>query len=679
MMQSQPAGTINSTQPERDAAAYRPDIDGLRAIAVLSVVLFHASAGLVNGGFVGVDIFFVISGYLIGAHVYAETSRGRFSIAEFYRRRAKRILPALLLLLAVCSAIAYFLFTPFELAFFARYAIATILSISNIIAWKQTSYFSPDSSHNSLLMTWSLGVEEQFYLVFPLIMLALAKWSRRQTALTLTGLGLISFVSCILISQRDPSTAFYLFPFRAWELLLGVLLAVHQDRGRPVADAVPRWLSNLLAVSGSGLLAFSILGFGPQTIFPGYAAAAPCLGALLLIASPASWINRRVLSLLPFTFIGQISYSLYLWHWPLLSFAHIATDQPLSRSAGCIIAAASVLIAWASFRFVEQPFRRSTTPRRRLFIRYALCCAIVMLPALVFRVSAGLPRRFAALSQGALLGRGVDDRRCAVDYGEPSAPILSKECVDSDDPRPAVALIGDSHAAAIAGALREDAARAGFKFYEMVKFGCHPLQGVTYSYQLRQWQSDCIRYNQQALSILRADPRVRLVVIAGDWSSPETAGVSYVRAGQSPAGLTRADSDMNFADGLAGTVGGLVSAGKQVLLIKDVPIFVSDPIGAIRQNSIPLRSFVATGHFPDGRLAAFAPLSQTQLAAEQHADAVLDRVARSLNARTFDPRPNLCDPAGCRYLDGTLTLYTDQDHLTETGARQALKGLDLSR
>ena len=193
-----------------DDRSYRADIDGLRAVAVSAVTLFHTGLPFVRGGFVGVDIFFVISGYLIGKHVYVETSQGRFSILEFYRRRAKRILPALLALLLFCYVIGVFLYTPGELAYFGRFSWSTLLSMSNVTAWCQKSYFSPASSRNALLMTWSLGVEEQFYLVLPLLMLAMGRLRRRLVFGLLAVLAVVSLLSCIVVSFRNTTPAFYL-------------------------------------------------------------------------------------------------------------------------------------------------------------------------------------------------------------------------------------------------------------------------------------------------------------------------------------------------------------------------------------------------------------------------------------------------------------------------------------
>lgn len=656
---------------EQDGArTYRPDIDGLRGVAVLSVVLFHAGVPFLKGGFVGVDIFFVISGYLIGAHVYSDTSRGRFSIAEFYRRRAKRILPALLALLIVCYVIASLLFSPPELLYFARYSIATILSVSNIVAWRQTGYFAPNASLNSLLMTWSLGVEEQFYLLFPLVMIALGKLARKYVSLALTILALLSLVSCIIISHRSPSTAFYLFPFRAWELLLGVLLAVYENGRQTSSGRGHRWLTNISALAGVALLGFSIFCYGPHTLFPGYAAAAPTLGSLLLICSPTSWINRYVFSLRPIKFVGKISYSYYLWHWPLLSFAHILANGTSSVAIGCSIAAFSLLIAWLSFRFVEQPFRRSTTSRGTLLARYAVCCALVMAPALMFRATQGWPQRFSSFPQGAF------DQRCSADLGF-SAPILSKECVDLEDSRPAVALIGDSHAAALAVAAREDANRAGFKFYEMVKYQCQPLQKVATTSLNVQQQNECLDYNNTVLSILKKDQRVRFVLITAFWSGPEIGRAAYVRVGYPKAEVSRSESEQNLKDGLEATVAELESVGKQVILIRDVPVFTFDPVLKVLLHHIPMRSLLVTGHLPSVSLMSEAPITQTYLAQEQHADAILDQAANSQHTRVVSLRGNLCSMSSCRYLDGMRMLYSDDHHLTEAGAYLALRGINI--
>jgi peptidoglycan/LPS O-acetylase OafA/YrhL len=215
------AADMGSGKSPQVAKAYRADIDGLRGIAVLAVVLVHAGVPWLKGGFVGVDIFFVISGYLIGAHVYSDTSRGCFSLADFYRKRAKRILPALLALLVVCYGLAMLLLSPVDLLNYARYSIATILSVSNIRAWKQIGYFAPDANQNSLLMTWSLGVEEQFYLFFPLIMLGLGKRPFRVVFTFVSVLAATSLIFCIIVSRSRPRRHFFCFHFGHGNYCLG--------------------------------------------------------------------------------------------------------------------------------------------------------------------------------------------------------------------------------------------------------------------------------------------------------------------------------------------------------------------------------------------------------------------------------------------------------------------------
>jgi peptidoglycan/LPS O-acetylase OafA/YrhL len=654
--------------PKVDSRSYRPDIDGLRAIAVLSVVFFHAGVKTLSGGFVGVDIFFVISGYLIGGHVFADTNRGKFSILDFYRKRAKRILPALFVLMIFCYAFSVLVLSAPELAYVGNFSSATLLSISNIRAWNHLGYFTPGAFNNPLLMTWSLGVEEQFYILFPLCMILLGKRSPRIVLSILAVIAGVSLVACIWLSPHSSSTTFFLFPFRAWELLIGVLFAVRQQSLPTARIDASIWLSNGLSIVGVTLLGFSILAFGPHTVFPGYAALAPTLGSILLIGTPSSWINRQILASRPLRLIGQISYSLYLWHWPLLSFAHIVSADPLPTYVGCILVLLSIPIAWLSYKFVEQPFRRSTTPRGPLLLKYALCCGLLMVPALLIRQTHGLPNLYQAIPDDSLIPNAPEDA-CV---GSKSL-ITTQHCIDTADPRPAIALIGDSHAVVLASTLRDLAYRSGDKFYEMTKFTCPPLKQVTNTLLPQPEEEDCAAYNANALALLLQHPEVKVVLIAAFWSDPAIQNGSYVRVGGPQTGLSEDESEQNLSAGLAGTVAALTHAGKRVVLIKDVPILRFNPWQRLRAHLIPFRGFAATGHFPSGPLPTSAPLSETYLNQEQASDTLLDQVAKTYHVDTFNPRPFLCTEGRCTYVYGNHTLYIDEQHLSQAGAVYALR------
>ena len=337
--------------------SYRPDIDGLRALAILPVLFFHAGLGLFEGGYVGVDVFFVISGFLITRIIYGEIVAGNFSILKFYERRARRILPALFAVCLFSFVMAWWLFVPLDFKDFSRSLAAAMLFASNILFMDETGYFAAPSEIKPLLHTWSLAVEEQYYIVFPLLLAVAARFFKAYIGMFVILLLATSFVACVWATGYRPVYAFFLSPTRAWELLIGSVLAVGV---LPVIDN--RQMLNGLSVLGLGLVLGSIFLFSADTSFPGWQAAIPCIGAGLLIYVNGSGetIGARILSFKPFVWSGLISYSLYLWHWPLIVFAKYHSGGELPSAALWGLIGLSVVAAALSWKFIEQPFRQKT-------------------------------------------------------------------------------------------------------------------------------------------------------------------------------------------------------------------------------------------------------------------------------------------------------------------------------
>ncbi|MFM7347934.1 MAG: acyltransferase family protein [Erythrobacter sp.] len=336
---------------------YRRDIDGLRAVAVFPVVLYHAGVPGFPGGFVGVDVFFVISGYLITAILAREIAEGRFSLAGFYERRARRILPPLAVVLAATLLVGWHLLMPEELLRLGRATFATVLFASNVSAARSLDYFAPAAEFEPLLHTWSLAVEEQFYLIFPLLLMGLAwaGWSRRALAVV-AGLSALSLAAAAALIDARPLWVFYLIVFRVWELGAGAMLALT----RP-APPHARLLREGLGLAGLLAILAPVALYSAATPFPGFAALPPVLGATLLI-----WIGgegggsraSRLLALRPLVGIGLVSYSLYLWHWPILAFVRVFEGWVrISNATAAGAVAASLAAAWLSWRFMERPFR----------------------------------------------------------------------------------------------------------------------------------------------------------------------------------------------------------------------------------------------------------------------------------------------------------------------------------
>lgn len=666
----------NAQQSGEPSKGYRPDIDGLRAFAVTSVVAYHAGLQLFHGGYVGVDIFFVISGYLIGGHVYKDVRHNRFSIAAFYQRRAVRILPALFFVLICCFLMASFVLDAPEMQTFGKYAVATVASASNILAWLKSDYFAAGADQNPLLMTWSLGVEEQFYVIFPLLMLLFGRKGRGKLLLVAVAVTILSLGLSIVGLLKSESATFYLLPTRAWELSVGIVLAVYEtDRLVENLYAGGRF-ANLTGLLGMALLFFPVFVYTPGTPFPGLAAAVPVLGSALILISPGGWFNRYLLSSGPCVLLGRVSYSWYLWHWPLLSFARIVTDRPISTLSACAIGLASLGIAWCSYRFVEQPFRKSTTPTVPLLRNYAVLSALMVLPGLTLVAMKGWPQRFPQLAAIERRSGILQKDKCLVPYGV-AAPEPSSYCVPKTDPREGVALLGDSHAGALGEALRKMTATHGLKFEEITKVSCPPLMKVTRLMPNHPGHDiECDSFNAKAFDIVRSDPRIETVVLAGYWSAPFSEGSRYQRVGDSMA-ATPSQSAENLGRGLADIVAALRLSGKHVIVLMDVPLFTFDPARRLRGSMIRVRGIMGRALMPsaheEGSVSRYEVLSRY----DDIASAIVEQ-AVGTSATIFDLKSSLCDAQTCAFYADNQLLYFDMQHLSEAGAVRALRGMPLT-
>jgi peptidoglycan/LPS O-acetylase OafA/YrhL len=377
--------------------SYRPDIDGLRAIAVGSVIVTHAElSDFIKGGFIGVDVFFVISGYLISSILLRELSTGTFSIVKFYRRRILRILPALLAVLFVSSGLAYLYLFPDELVEFSKSALSAILSASNFFYWSQSGYFTGAASTKPLLHTWSLAIEEQFYIGFPILLYLVHHYWQRYLSMTVLLAAALSFALSVWRVHDDATSAFYLVQYRAWELLMGVIVALEI-----VKLPMGKFTREALAGVGLAMIVVPVFVYTPQTRFPGLAALPACLGTSMVIfaGQSGSSLTGRLLSLKPLVWIGLVSYSLYLWHWPLLvfyklgmPFIHLSHPKAI-RAILMVVAFAAAVLSW---RFIEQPFRGGRmrpVSTAKIFGMGSIAAASVSLLNSVFWSFHGIPQR----------------------------------------------------------------------------------------------------------------------------------------------------------------------------------------------------------------------------------------------------------------------------------------------
>jgi peptidoglycan/LPS O-acetylase OafA/YrhL len=498
---------------------YRGDIDGLRAIAVLSVVGFHAFPRALHGGFTGVDVFFVISGFLISGIIFEDLRRGRFSFAKFYARRFRRIFPALIVVLAACLLYGSLALAPDEFRELGKQAAAGAGFSSNILQWLQAGYFDEQATSKPLLHLWSLGVEEQFYIAWPM-MLVVAYHRGRLFKYLCAALLLVSFAINLVQTATSPSAAFYLPLPRFWELLMGALLAY---RFRSDAEAAGRaadtgqWRS----AAGLALIGAGFILIDGERAFPGWWALLPTLGTTLVISSPSAWLNRTLLSAKPLVFIGLISYPLYLWHWVLLTFARIANyGDELPRSWRIAVIAASAVLAWLTYRWVEKPIRFSG---RRDAIPRALVASMAVcgLAGAVIYFTDGFAFRYPPEIR-ALAAFHYDDERdfyelsyrggeCFLTAKQTFAD-LSRTCIDSAPAGRLVALWGDSHAASLYSGLRAVQRQTAFRIAQFTASACPPVIALH-----SERRRNCASFNDSVIQEFRA-LKPDVVILEGHWT-----------------------------------------------------------------------------------------------------------------------------------------------------------------
>ncbi len=632
------------------SASYRPDIDGLRAIAVLAVVGFHAFPSWVTGGFIGVDVFFVISGYLISTIIVVNLARGQFSFLGFYIRRIRRVFPALVLVLAASLVAGWFLLLPFEYKLFGKQVAAAAAYVSNFLLWSEAGYFDIDSEVKPLLHLWSLGIEEQFYLVWPLL-LAIA-WKRKWNLLAVIGtIAVLSFAADLYLVEINDVAAFFSPLTRFWELATGGLLACLEEQSFDVFVGHKSLVSSL----GAALLVVGFAVIDRDDPFPNWLALLPCLGTFLLIsAGPTAWLNRRLLSLRGLVWVGLISYPLYLWHWPLLSFARILDSETPSlrtRAALCLV---SLPLAVLTYFCVERPLRFGAQGGRK---------AAALLAALVF---------VGALGAGVYVANGVAARhvigqkRPAVprEPGEPPLPCSDRQslpaalapvCVAhlNAGAGPRVVLWGDSHIGVWGPVFGRLARAEGFELYAFRHDGCPPIEGVRRS-DTEESLAIC-----GTLGVMRAiesgiiELKPAVVILAARWS---LYSHGWIRNGQ----LMEADSFLTTEH----TQATLESSHEA--LARQIPASIrrlqEHGIGVVVFKNPPVLKWEITN--------VRKSIEELQVTATEHADysRLIDDIFGRLQGVTiFDPAKDLCHPTCAVERDGR-SLYFDDNHLSAFGA-----------
>ncbi|MBV8808304.1 MAG: acyltransferase, partial [Acidobacteriaceae bacterium] len=506
--------TRNPNQFQPAGRHYRPEIDGLRAIAVLAVVFYHYRLPGFDGGYVGVDIFFVISGYLITTLIYAEMRNGSFSLMTFYERRVRRIFPALFSLLAVVTCFAFLLLLPSDLTRFSKSLTAATVFSANILFWHEGGYFDAVGTVKPLLHTWSLAVEEQFYLIYPTLLLAIRK-ANRGWVLGCVGLLLAASLGASAIGVRLwPSWTFYSLPSRMWELMLGAVLALG-DWPSPQGKLI----GNFLGFTGLVMIGIAIVLFGDETPFPGIAALLPCIGAALVIYSGGSGksIAAYVLGARIPVLIGLVSYSLYLWHWPLYVFGNYLTITGIGTLEKLALIFVSFLLAYISYRYVETRFRGkgAILSRNALFSSGLIAMGVAVTCGTMLSLNRGCLWRYHGPVRALAAGSFDVDRSLKGCFSLPLDQVaVGALCRIGYSHAPITFLLwGDSHAQFLAPAVSEAASRKGVAGLVVTETHCAPLIGVRQSDK-----GDCRRFNDAVVAFLQKKSNINEVILAARWA-----------------------------------------------------------------------------------------------------------------------------------------------------------------
>jgi peptidoglycan/LPS O-acetylase OafA/YrhL len=654
-------------------AQHRSEIDGLRSVAVLSVVLYHFGFTALRGGFVGVDIFFVISGFLIGGILWREhTSNGTLSLGRFYMRRIRRLAPAYFAMAFASLIAGWFILLPFEFREFGKSLIAATVYLSNVLFYRQAGYFDGPSDEKLLLHTWSLSVEEQFYIFLPLTILVLAR-SRNTLIVGLGFLAVASLVSSVVMTEKSHTAAFYLFPFRAWELLAGVLLAIAGVQWS-LRWAYGAWLSWL----GMALIVASVLFIPGGTSFPGWHVIAPVVGTVLILVNgqDRNWVNRALSAKVP-VFFGLISYSLYLWHWPILTLLKYVHIGPLGIVETLFWLSIVFVVSIVSWRFVERPVRNPNVLASQTVLGGTLVASLVLLlsGAMVFKGD-GFEKRFSNETQIHIRASAdflQDWSRCKIDNDGPLAGL--EVCpIGPEGQTPEVLIWGDSHVRAFREGLAQAANlnnRAGLIIWHA---GCPPVFNIEKHENTATVLQDqaCRISNDQIMAAIVQMPELRDLLLVGRWSY-YASGTGTGLDGVNKISLTDVgepvtpNPDMQL-DLLTQKFGETVQFASEHF---DRVFVLLQPPEIALYDSRQIAKSLAHGQLQPEQNDRVVRISRKS--AEARAGVYLpliDAVDDIANIEVLDTWPYFCSAESCSAIADGVGQYFDNNHVTNSAARR---------
>lgn len=638
---------------------YRADIDGLRAIAVLAVIFFHADIPGFSGGFVGVDVFFVISGFLITSIILKEIHDGTFSIAKFYERRIRRIFPALFPVIAFTLVVGIFIFDYKTFKQLGQSITGTTLFASNILFWMQSGYFDSPSLQKPLLHTWSLAVEEQFYIFFPLFLAGINKFLNKRYLPWILLIGFLSLITSIWGVYSHPDATFYLVPERTWELLAGSILAL-----RVITPPQSNLLRSMLAIVGLGLIFYSVVFYTRFTIFPGHNAIIPVLGTACIIHSGngGSSSISKLLGLKPLVFTGLISYSLYLWHWPLIVFTKYLLFRDLSTLEVAGIILITFIISVLSLKYIEKPFRGNQPiipERKKLFALSVLIMLTASIFGLVIHLQNGMPYRSEA-NETIMKFDNEQEWKRNVDIEENAIKEINKgktpPIIGAKNTTPSFILWGDSHARALSSVVSEKAYQYNLSGFLATNSGTPPLLSVS-GYTNHFFGAN---FNEKVISFIKSHHEVKTVILSARWSA--YANKEYMLKNDPLIMMLKGNkrtytNEVLLRQSIIKTVNTLHKLGRKIVIINDVPQIGGDPLRLYCINSL-------TGEKYNGLL----PTKNDYLNSNQAVYDLFHDLSKRHEVTLISPESMLFDKNGKVILTyNKKLLYRDDNHLSDYG------------
>lgn len=628
---------------------YRPEVDGLRALAVISVIFFHAGFEWLGGGYLGVDIFFVISGFLITQIILNEKDTDTFCLWRFWERRARRILPALFLMVLICIPLAWIFLLPKEHWEFKESVGSVALFLSNHLFLDQSGYFDTAAERKPLLHTWSLAVEEQFYLLFPVLLIGIYRFGLSFLVLIISVIVILSFGLSEWLSQTKPAVGFYILFTRAWELGFGVLLAII-DRKKPSLFQC-EMVQKLLAFIGLGLLVLSFLIYTPETRTPSIYTLVPVIGTgFIILGANQNNMVGRFLGLRTPVGIGLISYSLYLWHQPIFAFARVQTPEDLSLLSKCLLIIFAFLLAYGSWKWIETPFRNKNKIPTKTLVLFAL-------PLSLFFVLTGID------------GYREKQANRKSERTNMIAPIS----------QPSIMLLGDSHASHLLPGL--NVIFPG-QVADFSRAGCLPFYGVD-RYDSRGRPGVCPSVMATALDHFQKEDTLKTLILSSmgpvyltgeAFRGKDLARVKGMQLTYEPRPDLK-DRWMIYELALRDTLSKLSSSGKQIIFLIDVPELGVDPLFCDTEGkTVGLLALEIKIREPDNK-RCHVSRSDYNSRTERYRNLVKRVIADYPEIKIFDPTDLFCDDVICIGILNNKPLYKDADHLSRFGSEYVAQNL----